>query len=44
MLSLSGGELAIVIFIFGLVTGAVMLPRFYERIAVMSLRRSRGRR
>ncbi len=41
MFALSGGELAIVVFIFALVWGAVMLPRALERIAVMNLRRSR---
>jgi len=41
MFALSGGELAIVLFIFALVWGAVMLPRLFERIALLRLRRSR---
>jgi Sec-independent protein translocase protein TatA len=41
MFALTGGELAIVLFIFALVWGAVMLPRVLERVAVLSLRRSR---
>jgi Sec-independent protein translocase protein TatA len=41
MFALSGGELAIVLFIFALVWGAVMLPRLLERVALMGLRRSR---
>jgi Sec-independent protein translocase protein TatA len=44
MFALSGGELAIVVFIFVLVWGAVMLPRFLESLASSSLRRSRGGR
>jgi Sec-independent protein translocase protein TatA len=39
MFALSGGELAIVLFIFALVWGAVVLPRLGERIAVLGLRR-----
>jgi Sec-independent protein translocase protein TatA len=41
MFALTGGELSIVLFIFALVWGAAMLPRVLERVAVLSLRRSR---
>ncbi len=43
MFALSGGELAIVLFIFALVWGAALLPRVAERVAVgLAAKRARG--
>jgi Sec-independent protein translocase protein TatA len=44
MFALSGGELAIVLFIFALVWGAAVLPRLGERIAALGVDRSGGGR
>jgi Sec-independent protein translocase protein TatA len=44
MFALTRGELAMVMFVFALVWGAGLLPRWGERVAARLARRARGRR
>jgi hypothetical protein len=41
MFALTGGELAMVLFLFALVWGAVLLPRLGERLALRLSKRAR---